>query len=173
MRARRYIVPLLRVTALFAVVGVVLLYIDYRVARASVMEKLLGIGQRMAPFMDDARAVESPREIHLNGLRMWVAAGKSDHPPHEVRSWYAERYAGKGTATDVMTEALKSVKMLPPTVTGLSQATFGDDNIGGMAALDVGGGVTLQRLRGMMRSLVDGKLGEVGHLRYLYYERTG
>ena len=35
------------------------------------------------------------------------------------------------TATDVMTEALKSVKMLPPSVTGLSQATFGDGNVGG------------------------------------------
>src|SRR5256885_11033243 len=146
MRIGRYILPLLRVTALFAVIGIVLLYIDYRVARASVMERLLGIGQRMAPFMDDARAVESPREIHMNGLRMWVAAGKSDHRPQDVRNWYAERYAGKGTATDVMTEALKSVKMLPPSVTGLSQATFGDDNIGGMAAVDVGGGGTRRRL---------------------------
>ena len=172
MRIARYIAPLLRLTAFVVAVGVVLLYLDYRVAKASVMEKLLGIGQRMAPYLDNARAVESPREVHMNGLRMWVAAGKTDHAPALVRSWYAERYAGKGTATDVMTEALKSVKMLPPSVNGLSQATFGDDKIGGMAALDMGGGVTLKGLQHMMTKLASGKLGEVGHLRYLYYERT-
>jgi hypothetical protein len=48
-RARRYIRPVLRLTAFVAVVALVLLYVDYRVAKASVMERLLGIGQRMAP----------------------------------------------------------------------------------------------------------------------------
>jgi hypothetical protein len=150
----------------------VLLYLDYRVARASVMEHLLGIGQRMAPFLDDARSVEAPREVHVNGLRMWVAAGHTDHRPAEVRSWYAQRYAGKGTATDVMTEALKAVKVLPPSVNGLSQAEFGDDRMGGMAALDMGNHVDIRMLQNALRKLVTGKIGEVGHFRYLYYERN-
>lgn len=170
--SQRFVVPMLRLTAFVVTVGAVLLYIDYRVARASVMEKLLGIGQRMSPFMDDARGVEAPRELHMNGLRMFVAAGKTDHSPAEVRNWYGERYAGKGTATAVMTDALKAVKMLPPSVNGLSQATFGDDNMGGMAALDMGNGVTLKSLGGMLGKLASGKIGEVGHLRYMYYERT-
>ena len=172
MRARRYIRPVLRLATFIAVCCALLLYLDYRVARASVMEHLLGIGQRMAPFLDDAHSVEKPREVHVNGLRMWVAAGRTEHRPAEVRSWYAERYAGKGTATDVMTEALKSAKMLPPSVNGLSQAQFGDDRMGGMAALDMGNHVDLRMLQNALRKLVTGKIGEVGHFRYLYYERS-
>jgi hypothetical protein len=150
-----------------------LLYLDYRVARASVMERLLGIGQRMAPFMDDARGIEPPREVHMNGVRLWVAAGKTDHSPAEVRRWYAERYAGKGTLTDVITEELKRGKVLPPAVDGLSQASFGDDKIGGMAALDLGNGLSIRSVKPMIMKLAEGKIGEVGHLRYLYFERTG
>jgi len=136
------------------------------------MEHLLGIGQRMAPFLDNARGVEAPREVHVNGLRLWVAAGHTDHRPDEVRRWYAERYAGKGSATDTMTEALKSIKVLPPSVTGLSQATFGDDRMGGMAALDLGEHVDIRMLQNALRKLVTGKIGEAGHFRYLYYERN-
>lgn len=172
MKTRRYILPVLRVSTYVAVLAAVLLYVDYRVARASMMEHLLGIGQRMAPFLDDARGVEHPREVHVNGLSMWVAAGHTDHRPEEVRQWYAERYAGKGTATDTMTDLLKSVKLLPPAVSGLSQASFGDDNMGGMAALDLGNHVDAHVLQRALRKLVTGKIGEVGHLRYLYYERN-
>ena len=172
MRARRYIRPALRLSAFILACCAVVLYLDYRVARASVMEHLLGIGQRMAPFLDDARAVEAPREVHINGLKLWVAAGRTDHRPDEVRRWYAERYAGKGSATDTMTEALKAVKMLPPSVTGLSQATFGDDRMGGMAALDLGNHVDIRTLQNALRKLVTGQIGEAGHFRYLYYERN-
>jgi hypothetical protein len=170
-RARRYVAPVLRLSCFIAACAVVLGYIDYRVARASVMERLLGIGQRMAPFMDNARGVEAPREVHLNGLRLWVAAGTTEQAPATVRRWYAERYAGKGSATDVTTEALKALKVLPPSVSGLSQSTFGDDNMGGMAALDLGGGLTMRALKPMILKLAAGKVGGVGHLRYLYYER--
>ncbi len=171
-RARRYIAPMARLTVFIVTAAAVLLYIDYRVAKASVMEKLLGIGQRMAPFLDDAHGTEPPREVHMNGVRMWVAAGKTDRPPSEVRRWYAERYAGKGTLTDVITEELKRGKVLPPSVTGLSQASFGDDNIGGMAALDLGNGLNIRQLKPLVLKLAAGKIGEVGHLRYMYFEKT-
>lgn len=171
-RARRYLAPLARLTVFVAACCVVLLYVDYRVAKASVMEKLLGIGQRMAPFVDNARDVEAPREVHMNGVRLWVAAGHTDRPPAEVRRFYAERYAGQGTLTDVITEELKRGKVLPPSVTGLSQASFGDDNMGGMAALDLGGGLSIRQLQPLVMKLAAGKVGEVGHLRYLYFERT-
>jgi hypothetical protein len=172
-RARRYIAPMARLTIFVVTCAAVLLYIDFRVAKASVMERLLGIGQRMAPFMDDARGIEPPREVHMNGLRMWVAAGKTDRSPSEVRRWYAERYAGRGTATDVITEGLKAVKALPPSVSGLTQAQFGDDNVGGVAALDLGQGTTLKMIKQSLNKLATGKIGEVGHLRYMYFERTG
>jgi hypothetical protein len=171
-RARRYLAPIARLTLFVTVVAFALGYVDYRVAHASIMERLLGIGQRMAPFLDDARLVEAPRELHLNGVTLWAAAGHSAQPPAAVRRWYAERYAGHGTATGVITDELKALKMLPPSVTGLSQASFGDDHIGGMAALDLGGGLTMHSLAPMIRKLASGKIGEVGHLRYLYFERT-
>ena len=170
-RTRKYMAPIARLTVFVGVVCAVLLYVDYRVAKASVMEKLLGIGQRMAPFLDNAREVEPPREVHMNGVRLWVAAGHTDHSPSEVRSWYAERYAGKGTMTDVLTEELKKAKILPPSVTGLSQASFGDDNIGGMAAIDAGNGLNIRALQPLVMKLAAGKIGEVGHLRYLYFEK--
>ncbi len=170
-RARRYLAPVARITVFIGVLVAVLLYVDYRIARASVMDRLLGIGQRMAPFMDNARGVEPPRELHVNGLRLWAAAGTTEQPPMLVRRWYAERYAGKGTAMDLATDAFKAAKLLPPSVNGLSQSQFGDDNIGGMAALDLGGGLTMKTLRPMIAKLAAGKIGEVGHLRYLYYEK--
>jgi hypothetical protein len=171
-RARRYIAPFARLTVFIAVCAAVLLYVDYRVARASVMERLLGLGQRMAPFMDNARGIEAPRELHVNGLRIWAAAGTTEQAPATVRRWYAERYAGKGTAMDVATDALKAAKMLPPSVSGLTQSQFGDDHAGGMAAIDLGQGVTMKALGQMIGKLAAGKIGEVGHLRYMYYERT-
>jgi hypothetical protein len=169
---RRYAAPIARLTVFVAVVAAVLLYVDYRIARASVMDRLLGIGHRMAPFMDNMREMEAPRELHINGLRLWAAAGKTDQAPREVRRWYAERYAGKGTAMDVTTEAFKLAKLMPPTASGLTQAQFGDDSFGGMAALDLGQGLTMRQLRAAALKLAAGKLGEVGHLRYMYYERT-
>jgi len=70
MRARKYVKPIARLTVFIGVLFAVLLYVDYRVAKASVMEKLLGIGQRMAPFMDDLHGTERPREVHMNGVRL-------------------------------------------------------------------------------------------------------
>jgi hypothetical protein len=170
-KTRKYVAPMARLTVFIGVVCAVLLYVDYRVAKASVMEKLLGIGQRMAPFLDDAHGTERPREVHMNGVRLWVAAGHTDHSPSEVRRWYAERYAGKGTMTDVITEELKKAQILPPSVNGLSQASFGDENIGGMAAIDAGNGLNIRSLQPLVMKLASGKIGEVGHLRYLYFEK--
>lgn len=173
MRARRYIAPVLRLGVFFGVLFAVTLYIDYRSAKASVMERLFGIGKRMAPYMDDARSTEGPREMHLNGLKLYVAAGHTDHPPEMVRRWYAERYAGKGSAMDVITEELKKQKLLVPEASGLTQASFGDDEQGGVVALDMGNVGNIRNLASRLIHLGDGKLGDVGQLRYVYYEKTG
>jgi hypothetical protein len=172
MRLRRVLAPVLRLGTFVAVVAVVVLYLDYRSARASVMERLLGLGRRMAPYLDDARATEGPRELHLNGLVLHVAAGRTAHPPALVRRWYADRYAGKGSALDLLTEELKRQQLLPPTVSALTQASFGDDAQGGLAALDLGGVTSIREIAERLRGLGDGRLGRIGALRYLYYERT-
>jgi hypothetical protein len=169
----RKIAPFARLTLFIACCAGVLLYADYRSARASVMERLLGIGRRMAPFLDDARGTEGPRELHINGTRLWAAAGHTSQPPALVRRFYADRYAGRGSLMDTLAEELKKQKVLPPAATGLTQASFGDDNRGGLAALDGGDSLDVRGLARRLAHVGDGKIGEVGSLRYVYWERTG
>jgi hypothetical protein len=173
MAALRKIAPFARLTLFIACCAGVLLYADYRSARASVMERLLGVGQRMAPFLDDGRSTEAPRELHINGVKLWAAAGQTSQPPALVRRFYADRYAGRGSAMDTLAEELKRQHALPATATGLTQASFGDDTRGGMAALDSGDGVDLRSLARRLAHAGDGKMGEVGRLRYVYWERSG
>jgi hypothetical protein len=170
--ARRYIGPIARVAALAAACVAALGFVDYRLARASVMDRVLGLGRRMAPYLDDGRATEAPRELHLNGLTMYAAAGHTSHPPAMVRQWYAERYAGRGTAMDVLTRELAEKHLVPPGKNGLTQASFGDDNQGGMAALDLGPVGSVAELATRLAHLGANGLPEGGALRYLYYERT-
>jgi hypothetical protein len=172
MRALRKIAPFARLSVFIAFCMALVSYLDYRSARASVMERLFGIGQRMAPFLDDGRATEAPRELHINGLKLWAAAGRTDQPPSLVRRFYADRYAGRGSAMDTIADELKQKRMLPPTATGLSQASFGDDQRGGLAALDLGQDLDLKSIARKLGHLGAGRLGEVGALRYVYWERT-
>ena len=97
-RARKYVRPVLRLTAFVLCVGAVLGYLDYRAAEASVMERLLGIGQRMAPYLDDGRSTEAPRQVRINGVKLYVAAGHTEHPPQFVKKWYTDRYAANDAA---------------------------------------------------------------------------
>ena len=59
-KLRKYARPVLRLTVFVLACCAVLCYIDYRAAEASVMERLMGIGQRMAPYLDDGRSTEAP-----------------------------------------------------------------------------------------------------------------
>ena len=164
----------LRLGVFLAVSATVLLYLDYRAARASVVERLLGFGTRMAPYLDDGRATEAPRLVHLNGVRMFVAAGHTDQPPSFVRKWYEERYAARGDGLDEVARQMRARGALPPSVTGLNQLAFGDDQRGGVAALDFGDKLTLPSLRERLQRFVgSGELGGIGRLRYVWYEKTG
>src|SRR5262249_50370324 len=110
---RKMVKPILRLTVFVATCGAVLAYVNYRHARASVMEHLLGIGQRMAPYLDDARSTEGPRQLRINGVRMMVAAGHTDHPPQFVRRFYQERYASKGDGLAAVGDDLRKKGALP------------------------------------------------------------
>src|SRR5262249_52093904 len=135
----RYFKPTLRVFAFLAVCGAVLAYVDYRNARASVMDHLLGIGQRMAPYLDDARSTEGPRAIRINGVRMFVAAGHTEHPPQFVKKWYLDRYASKDDGLDQLSKDMKKRGILPQDMQAFNELSFGNDKQGGVAALDFGG----------------------------------
>jgi hypothetical protein len=172
LRLRHHLAPIGRLTVFLAVLVLVLAWLDRRAARASVMEHLLGIGRRMAPYLDDARGTESPRQLHLNGLTLWAAAGHTSHPPALVRRWYADRYAGKGSALDLLTQELQRQRLIPPGATTLSQVSFGDERQGGLAALDLGDVGSLRALAERLLHAQGGDVAQVGALRYLYYERA-
>ncbi len=174
MARKRYIWPVLRLTSFLLASLVLLLYLDYRAARASVMERLMGIGQRMAPYLDDGRFTEAPRDVRINGVKLHVAAGHTDHPPSFVRKWYADRYAAKGDGLDSLTQDLKKRGALPPEAPSLNQLAFGTDDTGGVAALDYGEKLSLETLRQRISRIADvNDLGSIGRLRYVWYEKNG
>jgi len=164
----------LRVTAVLAVIALLLGYLDLRVAEAAVMDRLLGLGSRMAPYLDDGRATEAPRQVRVNGLHMFVAAGQTTHPPSFVRRWYQDRYAQKGDGLDTLAQDLKRRGALPPSAPGLNQLAFGNDQKGGVAALDFGEALSIESLKARLQRFVgSGELGQIGRLRYVYFEKTG
>lgn len=165
---------LVRLAVFVAVSGALLAYVDYRAARASVVERLLGFGTRMAPYLDDGRATEAPRQLQINGVRLFVAAGHTDQPPPFVRKFYQDRYAARGDGLDELSRQLRARGMLPPSVSGLNQLAFGNDQKGGVAALDFGDKLSLAMLKERLQRFVGkGELGGIGRLRYVWYEKTG
>jgi hypothetical protein len=163
-----------RMTLFFAVCVAALLYIDYRAARASVMDRLLGLGQRMAPYLEDGRATEAPRLVRINGVRMHVAAGATSHSPAMVKGWYQERYAARGDGMAKVTEDLRARGAIPPEAPALNQLAFGDERQGGLAALDFGDKLSLEMLKERLSRFVGtGDLGSIARLRYVYWEKRG
>jgi hypothetical protein len=171
----RYVKPMLRLMLFLAVCGGTLAYVDYRTARASVVDRLLGLGQRMAPYLDDAQKTEGPRQVRINGVRLFVAAGHTDQPPNFVKKWYVDRYAGKDDGLDALSKDMKKRGVLPPDMQALNELTFGDDKRGGMAALDFGGEkLSMDGLRRRVEKFVaSGDVSDLAKLRYVYYEANG
>lgn len=150
------------------------MFINYRIARATVMEKLFSIGQHMAPYLDDKRSTEAPRLVKINGVHLHVAVGHTEHRPEQVKQWYIDRYAAKGDGLDHYGQELRKRNMLPPEVPSLNQTTFGNDQMGGVVALDYGDKMSVKALAEKMAKFAkNGKLGEVANLRYMYYEKEG
>lgn len=165
---------LARLTLFLLASAAVLIYVDYRAARATVMERLLGIGQRMAPYLDDGRATEAPRQVRLNGVKLYVAAGQTPHPPAFVKRWYQDRYAAKDEALDEIGQQLKKHGALPPEAPALNQLAFGNEQVGGLAALDFGERLGADALKARLERFAGtGSLGEIARLRYVWWEKTG
>lgn len=171
---RRHLKAIARVATLLGVTLAVLLYVDYRVARAAVFERLLGLGARMAPYLDDAATTEMPRIVHINGARFYVAAGNTAHPPEQVRKFYKDRYSGKDGGLSDFAAQLGKHGALPRTEK-LGTMDFGDEKSGAVAALDFGDGKSgIRELAARMKTLVDtGSVGDLARLRYCYTEKNG
>jgi hypothetical protein len=163
-----------RLTVFLLATAAVLLYVDYRMARASVMDRLIGIGTRMAPYLDDGRFTEAPRQVRINGVRLHVAAGHTEHPPSFVKKWYQDRYASKGDGLDDFSKELKKRNVLPPDAPALNQLVFGNDEVGGVAAIDYGEKLSAVGFKERLERFIgSGKLGSIGRLRYVWVEKNG
>ncbi len=152
----------------------ILVYVDYRVARASVMERLAGIGMRMAPYLDDARGTEPPRRVRINGVHLYTAVGTTSHPPNFVKRFYQDRYAARDSGLEQVALDLKRRGALPKELNALNQLSFGNDNAGGVAALDFGGPLSMDGLRQRFVKFAEtSNVGDIGRFRYVFWEKTG
>ncbi|HEY7957211.1 MAG TPA: hypothetical protein VII38_18020 [Polyangia bacterium] len=174
MAKRHYFRPILRLSIFLAVSAAMLVALDWHAARASVVDRLLGLSQRMAPYLDDGRSTELPRRVSINGVGLYVAAGHTDQPPEFVRKWYEDRYAARGDGLEEVTKKMRASGALPPSAPGLNQLAFGNDNRGGVAALDFGDKLSMEGLKARFaRFIGSGDLGSIARLRYVYYQKTG
>jgi len=127
----------------------------------------------MAPYLDDPRSVELPREVRINGARFFVAAGRTGHPPQHVRRFYRDRYEGRDGGLRAFATDLEKKRSLPQGIPAAHTFEFGDGERGGVASLDWGAekhGIA-EIVRRMGRLAETGDLGEVARLRYAYTER--
>jgi hypothetical protein len=137
-----------------------------RRARASVYETILGLGDAMAPYLDDKHTTEAPRRFIVNGQRLWVAVGHTAHQPARVASWYADRYHESGEALGQIARSLPGAPPPPPT-----ELTFGDDANGGLVAFDMGKPSALELVRRFHAFVRTRRLGELGQMRLVRWSR--
>lgn len=170
-RLRRYAMPLGRLTAFVVACAVATSFFGYRTARASIIERLLDLSRKMRPYLDEDGQREKPRELRINGVTLYVAAGHSNDPPAAVRAWYASVYRADGVFDRLAKEARRRGKELD--AGALNQLQFGDDDEGGLVALDFPHGTTpLLLAKHLVAFLADGELGPVAAVRYVYVKRA-
>src|SRR5262245_13222693 len=104
---------------------------------------------------------------------MQVAAGHTDHPPQFVRKWYQARYASKDDGLAKVADDLRKKGAMPPELMSLNQLQFGNDEMGGVAALDFGATLSMSQLKDRLEKFVKtGDMSALGSARYVYYEKN-
>lgn len=120
-------------------------------AHGSVEDWLGAAPRAMAAYRDDAGGRERPRRLELDGMTLAVAAGGTGDAPADVAGYYAA--------------------LLGDTRHGCG-VRFGDDERGGVAALDYGETLDADKLAARMGQLAaTGELGALGQLQAVFYER--
>ena len=132
-------------------------------------EALLGLSDRMAPYLDDGRTTEKPRALVLNGQTLYVAVGHTAQAPERVEHFYRERYAGGHATLQRVAAEHKGAPPPPPPATALR---FGNDDEGGLVAFDLGDTPSLASLQRRYLAFVrNHRLGELGQIRYVRWTR--
>lgn len=120
-------------------------------ARGSVDDWLAGAPRTLPAYRNDGGGRERPRRFELDGMTLAVAAGHSDDAPAEVGRWYAGELGDGRHGYGVR---------------------FGDDERGGVAALDYGAALDDKAVAERLgRVAAGGDLGALGQLEAVLYER--
>ena len=76
---------------------------------------------------------------------------------------------------DALSKDMKKRGILPPDMQAFNELSFGNDKIGGVAALDFGGQkLSMNDLRKRIEAFVkSGDVGDLARVRYVYFEGNG
>ena len=122
-------------------------------ARGSVEDWLSAAPRAMRAYRDDGSGRERPRRLELDGMTLTVAAGGTSDAPAEVAGYYAAALADARHGCG---------------------ARFGDDEHGGVAAIDYGEPLDGDGIAARMgRVAATGDVGALGQLQAVWYERRG
>lgn len=169
---------LLRVTALFVVLGVVFAGVSYQRARGQLSESLLGAGAQMM-MMSDAERQDAPRRMVLNGQHIEFSTGIAPYTVGEL----LDRFESQCEEIDAgLMERLSDALARHPDPEREAHAAgtppvLRDENGGNgyVACLDMGRQTLqfeelLERYRAFERTR---DLHAIGDLRYLYAQPIG
>lgn len=168
----------LRVTALFIVLGGVGLVLTYQHARGQISERLLSIGAQMM-MLGEAERQDAPRELLINGQRIYLSSGMASLGVSALLDHFERRCeAVDGELMERVSEALARHPDHPSVrrVESMSPVLRENDETRGYVAClhwgigEVGFEELLERFRRFSQSR---DLHDLGDLRYLYAEKAG
>lgn len=144
-------------------------------ARAQVDEIMMGVGAQMMRY-EGARRQDAPRPLVLNGARILMASGSTAHDVERVLDWFEARCQERDGRLAEQIRELAGANDIDDANPALLDATLRNDagDRGYVACLDTGGErldptAIVERVN---RYLESGDLADVGHLRYVFAERS-
>ncbi|MBX3250766.1 MAG: hypothetical protein KF901_26540 [Myxococcales bacterium] len=178
VRSLRAVLPKVgRLLGFLAVVYAVTLVFAARSASAEVDELMMGLGAEMLRFPDSTQG--RVRELRLNGAPIQMMTGVTDKSLDEVLAYFEARCQEHdgGVAETVRglleAEGADALGLDARAMDTTLVANYG--NRGFVACLDPGERADLRESESLLararRALESGKIGDLGHLRYLYAER--
>ncbi|UJR87101.1 hypothetical protein [Sandaracinus amylolyticus] len=164
-----------RVTATMLIVAAVLAFGAYQRVQGQLGEHLLGAGAEMM-MLADATRQDTPRQLMVNGQRIFFSSGMAPMPPREVLARFEQRC--EQVDAHLMAQFSEVVAEHPDAPEARRLETFRPllreerDGVGFVACLDLGHeradvDVFVQRFR-RFRQTRD--LHDLGDLRYVYVE---
>ncbi|MCB9623318.1 MAG: hypothetical protein H6723_08250 [Sandaracinus sp.] len=165
----------LRVAGVLAVVYVVALVLAARQAAAEVDELMLGLGAELLRFPDSTQ--DEVRRVSLNGASIEMTTGITDRPIDEVLAYFEARCQERdGGVSETIQRILDEGNDLGVAAADVDTTmTMNTGTRGFVACLDPGEGADLSTSESLLdraeRALATGRIGDLGHLRYIYVER--